>query len=36
VKVHLRSLRQKLKAVGACEDFIETVHGMGYRLKQLE
>ncbi|WP_392534490.1 response regulator transcription factor [Nostoc sp. C117] len=36
VKVHLRSLRQKLKAAGADEDFIETVHGMGYRLKQLE
>jgi DNA-binding response OmpR family regulator len=36
VKVHLRSLRQKLKAGGAFEDFIETVHGIGYRLKQLE
>ncbi|WP_341529132.1 response regulator transcription factor [Nostoc sp. UHCC 0302] len=36
VKVHLRSLRQKLKAAGACEDFIETVHGIGYRLKQLD
>jgi DNA-binding response OmpR family regulator len=35
VKVHIRSLRQKLKATGACEDLIETVHGMGYRLKQL-
>jgi DNA-binding response OmpR family regulator len=32
VKVHLRSLRQKLKAAGAPETFIETVHGMGYRL----
>ncbi|MFM7406106.1 MAG: winged helix-turn-helix domain-containing protein, partial [Cuspidothrix sp.] len=36
VKVHLRSIRQKLKAVGAPEDFIETMHGLGYRLKSLE
>ena len=35
VKVHIRSLRQKLKAVGAPEDAIETVHSMGYRLKQI-
>jgi DNA-binding response OmpR family regulator len=35
VKVHIRSLRQKLKAAGAPEDLIETIHGMGYRLKQL-
>ncbi len=35
VKVHIRSLRQKLKAAGAPEDLIETVHGMGYRLKQV-
>lgn len=35
VKVHIRSLRQKLKAAGAPEDLIETVHGMGYRLKQI-
>lgn len=35
VKVHIRSLRQKLKAVGADDDVIETVHGMGYRMKQL-
>jgi DNA-binding response OmpR family regulator len=34
VKVHIRSLRQKLKAAGAAEDLIETVHSMGYRLKQ--
>ncbi len=34
VKVHLRGLRQKLKAVGATNDFIETVYGLGYRLKQ--
>jgi len=34
IKVHLRALRQKLKAVGASDDFIETVYGLGYRLKQ--
>ena len=34
VKVHVRSLRQKLAAAGAT-DFIETVYGLGYRLKQL-
>ncbi|WP_416236228.1 response regulator transcription factor [Spirulina sp. CCNP1310] len=33
VKVHIRSLRQKLKTAGADEDFIETVYGIGYRLK---
>lgn len=36
VKVHIRSLRQKLKSAGCSEDLIETVHGMGYRLKQLD
>lgn len=35
VKVHIRSLRQKLRTAGAPDDFIETVHSMGYRLKQL-
>jgi DNA-binding response OmpR family regulator len=35
VKVHIRGLRQKLKAAGASPDFVETVHGMGYRLQQL-
>ncbi len=34
VKVHLRSLRQKLIAAGAAADFIETVYGLGYRLKR--
>lgn len=34
VKAHIKSLRQKLKSVGAATDFIETVHGVGYRLKQ--
>lgn len=32
VKVHIRSLRQKLKATGAPANLIETVYGMGYRL----
>ncbi|MBE9051471.1 response regulator transcription factor [Nostocales cyanobacterium LEGE 11386] len=33
VRSHIRCLRQKLKALGAPENFIETVHGLGYRLK---
>lgn len=33
VTSHIRGLRQKLKALGAPDDFIETVHGIGYRLK---
>ncbi|HBB31150.1 MAG TPA: DNA-binding response regulator [Cyanobacteria bacterium UBA8803] len=35
VKAHIRSLRQKLKSVGAPDDLIETAHGLGYRLKEL-
>lgn len=35
VKSHLKSLRQKLREAGAPDDFIETVHGFGYRLKQI-
>ncbi|MEH1942107.1 MAG: response regulator transcription factor [Nostoc sp.] len=35
VKSHIKSLRHKLREVGAPDDFIETVHGLGYRLKQL-
>ncbi|GAB4375101.1 MAG: hypothetical protein Kow00121_20430 [Elainellaceae cyanobacterium] len=35
VKSHIKTLRQKLRSVGAPEDLIETVHGLGYRLKQL-
>ncbi|EKQ66885.1 response regulator with CheY-like receiver domain and winged-helix DNA-binding domain [Leptolyngbyaceae cyanobacterium JSC-12] len=35
VKTHIRTLRQKLRAANAPDDLIETVHGMGYRLKQL-
>jgi DNA-binding response OmpR family regulator len=34
VKVHIRGLRQKLKAAGAPDDLIETVHSRGYRLQQ--
>lgn len=34
VKAHIRSLRQKLEAAGAPSDLIETVYGLGYRLKQ--
>ncbi|MFZ4727169.1 MAG: response regulator transcription factor [Pseudanabaena sp.] len=34
VKVHIRGLRQKMKAAGANEDLIETVHSMGYRLNR--
>ena len=34
VKVHVTSLRQKLRLAGAIPDFIETVYGLGYRLKQ--
>lgn len=35
VKSHIKSLRQKLREASAPDDFIETVHGLGYRLKQL-
>lgn len=35
VKAHIRGLRQKLKASDAPEDLIETVYGLGYRLKPL-
>lgn len=34
VKAHIRSLRQKLDAFGAPSDLIETVYGLGYRLKE--
>lgn len=35
VKFHIKTLRQKLRNAGAPEDLIETVHGLGYRLKQV-
>lgn len=33
VKTHIKRLRQKLKIVGASSTLIETVYGLGYRLK---
>lgn len=33
VRAHIKSLRQKLKKAGAYTDLIETVYGLGYRLK---
>ncbi|MDB9528344.1 response regulator [Oscillatoria sp. CS-180] len=36
VRTHIKGLRQKLKAGGADKNFIETVYGLGYRLKALE
>ncbi|HEY9768592.1 MAG TPA: response regulator [Coleofasciculaceae cyanobacterium] len=36
IKSYIKSLRQKLKAAGAPSDLIETVYGLGYRLKLLE
>jgi DNA-binding response OmpR family regulator len=35
VKAHLKSLRQKLRKVGAPHNFVETVHGLGYRLMEV-
>ena len=35
VRTHIKTLRQKLKKVGAAKDLIETVYGIGYRLKPL-
>ena len=34
IKVHLKDLRKKLKAAGAPADLIQTIYGLGYRLKQ--
>ncbi|WP_404784894.1 response regulator [Altericista sp. CCNU0014] len=36
VTVHVKDLRQKIKRAGGPGDFIETVYGQGYRLKQQE
>jgi DNA-binding response OmpR family regulator/HPt (histidine-containing phosphotransfer) domain-containing protein len=36
VRTHIKGLRHKLKAVGAPTDFVETVYGIGYRLKSLD
>ena len=35
VTAHIKGLRQKLTRVGAPNDLIETVYGLGYRLKEL-
>ncbi|MEH2205619.1 MAG: response regulator [Nostoc sp.] len=35
VRTHIKGLRHKLKAVGAPNDLVETVYGIGYRLKLL-
>jgi DNA-binding response OmpR family regulator/HPt (histidine-containing phosphotransfer) domain-containing protein len=36
VTAHIKGLRQKLSQVGAPNDCIETVYGLGYRLKETE
>ena len=36
VRTHIKGLRQKLKTAGAPADLIDTVYGIGYRLKPLE
>jgi len=36
VRTHIKELRHKLKAMGAPADAIETVYGIGYRLKEKE
>jgi DNA-binding response OmpR family regulator len=36
VKSYIKNLRAKLRAAGAPKNFIETVHGVGYRLKNLD
>lgn len=36
IKTYIKNLRAKLKATGAPKDLIETVHGVGYRLKRLD
>jgi DNA-binding response OmpR family regulator len=33
VRTHIKGLRHKLKSAGAPADFVETVYGIGYRLK---
>ena len=36
VRTHIKGLRHKLKAAGAPTDFVETVYGIGYRLKSVD
>ncbi|MEO1404130.1 MAG: response regulator [Cyanobacteria bacterium J06635_1] len=35
VRTHIKCIRQKLKAAGGPSDFIETVYGIGYHLKNI-
>lgn len=35
IKSYIKNLRAKLKAAGAPKNLIETVHGVGYRLREL-
>ena len=35
VRAHIKGLRQKLKSAGAPPDIIQTVYGLGYRLKEI-
>jgi DNA-binding response OmpR family regulator len=35
IRTHIKGLRQKLKKAGATADLIETVYGIGYRLKPI-
>ena len=36
IKSYIKNIRAKLKKAGAPKDFIETVHGLGYRLKTFD
>ncbi|WP_088889548.1 response regulator [Leptolyngbya ohadii] len=36
IRSHIKGLRQKLRAAGALDDPIETVYGLGYRLRPAE
>lgn len=36
LRTHIKSLRKKLEEKGAEKDFIQTVYGVGYRLKSIE
>jgi DNA-binding response OmpR family regulator/HPt (histidine-containing phosphotransfer) domain-containing protein len=36
VRTHIKGLRHKLRAAGAPTDLVETVYGIGYRLKSLD
>lgn len=36
IRAHIKGLRQKLKLAGVPADFIETVYGLGYRLKPVQ